>query len=275
MREEYFIEISAKKNFSNVFKELKQFKELLFFFAWKDLKIKYKQAFLGVLWVILQPALMMMIFTLFSQAIQLKSENIQYPIFALSGLIFWNVFASSVQAAGNSIVSNANVIKKVYFPRILLPASSILVSLFDFLISQILLIIFFIYYQTPINIFIALGSTLVSLLIICMFALGIGLSLASLNVKYRDFKYVIPFLIQLLFFVSPVVYSPSLLGESNWNILYYINPCAGSIDFVRYGFFGSDLKMLHLAISSVSSLFFLISGVIIFTRTQNNFADIA
>lgn len=270
-----YFEISSKRNFKRELVELFKYRELLYFFAWKDVKIKYKQALLGFLWVILQPLLMMLIFTFFAQAVKINSGIIPYPVFAFSGLIFWNIFASGVQSAGNSVVTNANVIKKIFFPRLIMPISSILVSLFDFLIAFIFLIGLLLYFKQTIYFFNIFCFIPLALIIAIVYSLGAGIWLASLNVKYRDFKYVIPFLVQLLFFASPVVYPSSLITNPLIKSFYYINPYSGVLDLVRHAFFNTPIDFINVLISSITALFIFIIAFFVFTRNENKFADIA
>lgn len=270
-----YFEINSKRSFKQSIIELNQYRELLYFFAWKDINIKYKQAVLGFMWVILQPVLLMLIFTFFAQAVNLSAGEIPYPVFAFSGLVFWGVFASGVQGAGNSVVVNANVIKKIYFPRIILPISSILVSLFDFLIGLLVLTCLMAYYGISVNLFPALYFIPLAIIIGVVYSLGTGIWLAALNVRYRDFKYVIPFMIQLLFFCSPIVYPTSIVTNSLVKDLYYLNPYAGVLDLVRHSLFGSPIDGIHVLISISVAFCIFILGVLVFSRSEKTFADIA
>lgn len=270
-----YFEITSKRNIKRGLFELFQYKELLYSFVWKDIKIKYKQALLGFLWVILQPLIMMLIFTLFAKAVKIDSGGIPYPVFAFSGLIFWNIFASGVQSAGNSIVVNANIIKKIYFPRLIMPIASILVSLFDFVIAFVFLIGLLIYFGIPFDFLNIFCFIPIALIIAIIYSLGAGIWLASLNVKYRDFKYVIPFLIQLLFFASPVVYPSCLITNPLIKSFYYFNPYAGLLDIVRHAFFNSPIDFFNILISAFVALCILVIASFVFFRNENKFADIA
>ena len=218
---EYIIKPESKFSFNG--KELWQYRELFYFFTWRDVKIKYKQTTLGFLWAILQPLFMMTIFTLFfGKALNIPSQNLPYPVYVFSGLLIWNIFSSGLTSASNSMVSNASIIKKIYFPRLIIPVSSILVALFDFLMAFILFIGILVFYKQPV-LWQALFIWPLALVVSVMATLGLGCWLAALNVKYRDFRYVIPFLVQVLFFLTPVIYPISLL---KYPILQYVLVCS-------------------------------------------------
>src|SRR5437867_2019751 len=204
-------EIRPQNKFSMGLKELWHYKELFYFFTWRDVKVKYKQATLGFLWAILQPLAMMLIFTwIFSKGLKVGSEGIPYPIFALSGLLIWNIFSNGLLNSANSMVSNANIIKKIYFPRLVIPLSSILVTLVDFCFALGVFFCVVIYYRHSVNIYGLLICLPVSILLTVITTFGLGTFLSALNVKYRDFQYVVPFLIQFLLFVNPVLYSSKI-----------------------------------------------------------------
>ncbi len=270
------IEIKPAKLFFYDFKELYEFRDTLFFLTWKDIKIKYKQALLGFLWAFLQPALMMGVFIILKMATNISTGNntIPYPLFVLSGILFWNLFAASVTQSSNSIVSNANMIKKIYFPRIFFPVSAILVSLFDFLMGLIVFIPVMIYYDYLPTIHL-IWTFPVSIILTVLIALGIGSFFSALNVKYRDVKYVIPFLVQLLFFISPVFYSPSFITDNLLQTLYYINPMTGILELIRYGFFGTPVNNIGLLISVICAVICFSAGMFYFRRFETTFADVA
>jgi lipopolysaccharide transport system permease protein len=193
--EEHIID-SAHQGVVN-WKELWRYRELFYFFTWRDIKIKYKQTFLGFLWAILQPLLLMVIFTFFfGKALKVPSQSLPYPVFVFSGLLLWNIFSSGLTSSSNSMVNNASIIKKIYFPRLIIPVSSILVALFDFCMAFVLFLPLLLYYHQPLSVH-ALWCWPVALLITLMATLGPGSWLAALNVKYRDFRYVIPFIVLL------------------------------------------------------------------------------
>jgi len=181
-------------------RELWRYQELFYFFTWRDIKIKYKQTVLGFLWAVLQPLFMMIIFTFFfGRALHVPSQGLPYPVFVFSGLLLWNMFSSGIASASNSMVNNASIIKKIYFPRLIIPVSSILVALFDFVMAFILFVPILIYYKQPLSLDF-LWCWPMALVIAFVATLGPSSLLAALNVKYRDFRYVIPFIVQVLFF---------------------------------------------------------------------------
>ncbi|MEO7316260.1 MAG: ABC transporter permease, partial [Ginsengibacter sp.] len=200
--------IQAQNRFSLGLKELWSYRELFYFFTWRDVKVKYKQAALGILWAILQPLVMMVMFTLiFSKALNVSSDGIPYPVFALSGLIIWNIFSNGLLNSANSMVVNANIIKKIYFPRLIIPMSAVLTALVDFFFALIIYTIVLLYYRQEISLIKLFLYLPLSILITIVTTFGLGTFLASLNVKYRDFQYMIPFMIQFLLFANPVLYS--------------------------------------------------------------------
>ena len=200
-QQEYIVDAEKRELFD--FQEIWNYKELFYFFTWRDIKIKYKQTVLGFLWAILQPLFMMIIFTLFfGRALNVPSQNLPYPVFVFSGLLLWNTFSSGLTNSANSMVNNAQIIKKIYFPRLIIPVSSILVAFFDFLMAFILFIPLLIFYRQPVSLT-ALWSWPLAIGRLLVATLGPGTLLAAFNVKYRDFRYVIPFLVQVLFFLTP------------------------------------------------------------------------
>lgn len=256
-------------------KELWLYKELFYFFAWRDVKIKYKQTVLGFLWVVLQPLFMMIIFTFFfGKALNIPSQDLPYPIFVFSGLLVWNTFSTGLTSSSNSMISNSSIIKKIYFPRLIIPVSSILVAMFDFLIAFSLFIPLLWYYDQsvsltaffywPLSVFMTLVATM-----------GPGSLLAALNVKYRDFRYIIPFLVQILFFLTPVIYPISLLKYPALQYMLALSPMYCVIEIFRYPLTLHDFDMTFLSISFVSSFLLLFVGVLYFKRSEHFFADFA
>lgn len=255
--------------------ELWRYRELFYFFTWRDIKIKYKQTVLGFLWAVLQPLFMMVIFTFFfGKALNIPSQNLSYPIYVFSGLLIWNLFSTGLSSASNSMVNNASIIKKIYFPRLIIPVSSILVALFDFLMAFILFIPLLLFYQQSVFWF-AIIIWPMAILVSIVATLGLGAWLAALNVKYRDFRYVIPFLIQVLFFLSPVIYPISLL---KYPVLQYILACSpmlAAVELFRYPLTGIFPDGYFLGISLLSGVVLLVIGVLYFKRTEDFFADFA
>jgi homopolymeric O-antigen transport system permease protein len=276
-------EIKARSKFSLGLQELWQYKELFYFFTWRDVKVKYKQAALGFLWAILQPLAMMLIFTLiFSKGgLNVKTDgDIPYPVFAISGLLIWNIFSNGLLNSANSMVANANIIKKIYFPRLVVPLSSILVALVDFCFSLFIffgVILFYVFYRhsLSVNIFRLVVCLPLSIMITVITTFGLGTFLSALNVKYRDFQYVVPFLIQFLLFVNPVLYSSKLFKNGILNLLMQLNPIAGAINLARASFINVPLDWMMITINFCIAFILLIGGVYIFRKTEAYFADLA
>ncbi|HNP99297.1 MAG TPA: ABC transporter permease, partial [Bacteroidia bacterium] len=256
-------EIKPAHRLSLDIKELWDFRELFFFFTWRDIKIKYKQTFLGALWAILQPLMMMLVFTFFfNHALNVPSENMPYPIFVFSGLMLWNVFSSGITNAGNSMVTNANIIKKIYFPRLIIPVSAILSSLVDYAMTFFILIGLLLYYRTHFHFSNLLIGLPISLIITLFTTFGLGSFLAALNVKYRDFRYVIPFFVQFLLFLTPVIYPVSIL-PAGWirETLQLLNPLSGAIDTFRAAFSDNGIDFILAGKSFIVSLLLSALGV--------------
>ncbi|MBS1558107.1 MAG: ABC transporter permease [Bacteroidetes bacterium] len=270
---EYKIEPNRTKILQ--WKELWRYRELFYFFTWRDIKIKYKQTALGFLWAILQPLLMMTIFTLFfGRALNIPSQNMPYPVYVFSGLLIWNIFSTGLNNAANSMVNNASIIKKIYFPRFIVPVSSILVALFDFLMALILFIGILVFYQQSVSWAIIFYWPL-AILFSVIATLGLGSWLAALNVKYRDFRYVIPFLIQVLFFLTPVIYPISLLKYPLLQYVLATSPMYIAVEFFRLPLTNALPNMDFVWISLASNIIFLLVGVIYFRKTEDFFADFA
>jgi lipopolysaccharide transport system permease protein len=257
------------------YSEMWNYKELLYFFTWRDIKIKYKQTVLGFLWAILQPLLMMVIFTFFfGKALDIPSQSLPYPIFVFSGLLLWNTFSSGLSNSASSMVNNAQIIKKIYFPRLVIPLSSNFVALFDFLMAFTLFIPLLIFYQQPIS-FAALWSWPLAVVACLVATMGPGTLLAALNVKYRDFRYVIPFLVQILFFLTPIIYPVSILKYPILQYIIVLSPMYAPIELFRYPLTGAELDSTFIIVSLASSLTLLFAGLMYFKRTEDFFADFA
>jgi lipopolysaccharide transport system permease protein len=254
-------------------RELLHYRELLYFLTKRDIKVRYKQTVLGGLWAIIQPFFTMVVFTLFfGRLAKVPSDGIPYPIFVYVGLLPWTYFANAVSASGNSLVGSANLITKVYFPRLIIPTSASLAGLLDFLIAMLVLAAMMIYYQFVPNLGIVLFPFLVGLTFLC--AVGVGLWLSALNVQYRDIRYVIPFLIQLWMFVSPVIYPVSIVNEK-YRWLLALNPMGGVIKAYRSSILGHlpiDWFLLGLSTAIIFILF--TSGLYYFRRMERYFADV-
>jgi lipopolysaccharide transport system permease protein len=254
--------------------EIWRYRELFYFFTWRDIKIKYKQTLLGFLWAVLQPTLMMVVLTLFfGRVLSIPSQNIPYPLYIFSGLLMWQVFSSGLTNASNSMINNSTIIKKIYFPRVVIPVSSILASLFDFLMAMLPFMGLLLYYRHPV-LPDAIWMWPLALLLSVLATLGVGCWLAALNVKYRDFRYVIPFLVQVLFFLTPVIYPITLLKYPLLQYILISSPIYASVELFRYPLTGHIPDMTFVLISVVSSILFLGLGLTYFRRTEDFFADL-
>ncbi len=256
-----------------IFKEIWQYRELLFFFAWRDFKVRYKQTALGAAWAIFQPLLAMIIFTVFFNKLAgIQSDDIPYPVFVYAGLLFWQFFSGALTDISNCLINNQNIITKVYFPRVIMPVAATATKFIDFLIASLILIPLMIYYgYTP-----HLASLLILPLLVFitfMAALGGGLFLSALNVKYRDVRYILPYFIQMLLFITPVIYPASLTGIYSWFLA--MNPMTGVIKAARSTLFADfPMNWLQLAISGIACLVVLLIGFYYFQKTEKHFADI-
>lgn len=273
--EQYYFEIKPSSSFALNPKELIEYKELFYFFTWRDIKIKYKQTVLGFVWVVLQPLMMMTIFTLFfGRALQIPSQEIPYPVYVFSGLLIWNLFSTGLSSASGSMVNNASIIKKIYFPRLIIPVSSILVALFDFFMAFVLFIGLLLIYQQPLM-WQAVFVWPLALVIAVLSTLGLGAWLAALNVKYRDFRYVIPFLVQVVFFLSPVLYPVSMLKIPALQYVLACSPMYAAIELFRYPLTQQAIDPVYFSISLASCVILLLIGISYFKRTEEFFADFA
>ena len=256
------------------FRELWLYRELLFFLTWRDLKVRYKQTALGALWAILQPVLSMAVFSLFfGRLAKVPSDGIPYPLFALSGLIPWQLFAYALTQSSNSVVANKNLISKVYFPRLIVPLAAVMSGLVDFSIAFVVLLVMFIVYgfvPSP-----ALVMIPLAIILTIVSALAVGLWLSALNVRYRDVQYTIPFLTQFWMLVTPIAYSTSLIPE-RFRIVYGLNPMAGVVECFRWGLFGQHAGSLSLiGLSSLMVVLAFLGGLAYFRRVEKTFADLA
>lgn len=254
------------------FRELWHYRELLRFLVVRDIKVRYKQTVLGGLWAILQPFMNMIVFTIFfGHLAKIPSDHLPYPIFVYTALLPWQFFSSSIGSSGNSLVANSNLISKVYFPRMIIPAATLGAGCLDFFIAFIILIMMMIYY----NIFPGWGIFLFPLLmvLVTMAALGVGMILAALNVAYRDFRYVIPFLIQFWLFATPVIY-PASIVPAQWRWLINLNPMAGLITGIRSSLLNLPLSWTDIMISGAISIGLFVIGAFYFKKMERRFADI-
>lgn len=250
-----------------------EYRELLYFLVWRDVKVRYKQTVLGIAWVALQPLATTIVFTLiFGNLARMPSDNLPYAVFALAGLLPWNYFSGAVGRGGQSLVGSANLISKVYFPRLIIPVSGVLGGLVDFAIVFCLLVVLLAFY----GYYPALSWLLLPffMLLAIATALGVSLWLSALNVQYRDVGYLIPFFLQLWFFATPVVY-PSSLIPAPWNVLYALNPMAGVVEGFRWALFGKGAAPGPILLISIAAVVVvLITGLYVFKRMERTFADV-
>jgi lipopolysaccharide transport system permease protein len=254
-------------------RELWEFRELLYFFAWRDIKVRYKQTVMGVLWAIIQPFLTMVIFSLFfGRLANVPSDGVPYPVFSYTGLVPWTFFANALSQASNSLVVNANMVKKIYFPRLALPLATVLAGVIDFALAFIVLLgIMFFYHMVPtINIIWLPFFSLLALVT----SIGVSLWLSAMNVQFRDVRYTIPFLTQTWLFLTPIAYPSSSIPQP-WQTLYGLNPMAGVVEGFRWALLGTNTPPGPMtAVSTVVAVFLLISGAFYFRRMEQGFADV-
>jgi len=274
MRNQATLIIEAGRTERHYWQDLWRYRELFYFLAWRDILVRYKQTVIGLAWALIRPLLTMIVFVfVFGKLAKLPSDGVPYPILVFAALLPWQFFSNAFTEAGNSLISNANMISKVYFPRLVVPTSAVIVSFVDFLISGIILVGLMLWYgfapdwrilTLPLFIFIAFAA-----------AMGAGLWIAALNVKYRDFRYIIPFVVQFGLYVSPVGFSSNIVPEQ-WRLLYSINPMVGVIDGFRWAILGGDTQLYWpgFLLSLALVLVILVSGIIYFRKTEKTFADV-
>jgi homopolymeric O-antigen transport system permease protein len=254
-------------------RDLWKYRELLYFLTWRDIKVRYKQAALGVAWAVIQPILTMIIFSvIFGQLAKLPSDGIPYPVFSFVALLPWQLFAGSLQRAGTSLVGNSNLLTKVYFPSLIIPLSAVGAGLVDFAISFVVLLGLMLYYGImPTWAIITLP---LFVLLALLTAIAVGLWLSALNVQYRDVQQMIPFLIQAWMYASPVAYSAGLIPSGKWRIIYGLNPLAGVIHGFRWALLGTNPPDELMLVSIVVVVFLFVSGLYYFRRMEQTFADV-
>ena len=253
--------------------DLWEYRELLFFLVWREVKVRYKQTFLGVAWAVLQPVFTMLVFSLFfGRLAKMPSDGIEYPLFAFAGLVPWSFFANALTQSSNSLVQSAHLITKIYFPRLALPIASILAGVVDFVLAFLVLLGMMAFYGvTPTANIVWLPLLL---LLAGITALGVGLWLSALNVEFRDVKHTIPFLSQIWLFATPIAYPSSLLSEP-WRTVYGLNPMVGVVEGFRWALLGADTQPGPiLAASGIAALLLMVSGAYYFRRMERTFADV-
>lgn len=275
MAEQQTLVIEAGRTELHYWKDLWRYRELFYFLSWRDLLVRYKQTSIGVAWALLRPFLTMIVFTIvFGKLAKLPSEGTApYPVMVFAAMLPWQFFATAMAEASNSLIGNANLISKVYFPRLVIPASAVITSFVDFLVSGAILVGLMAWYRflpgwriltLPLFTTIAFAA-----------AMGVGLWLTALNVKYRDFRYIVPFIVQFGLYVSPVGFSSSIVPEK-WRLLYSLNPMVGVIDGFRWAIIGGEVRIFWpgFLLSLALVVFLLITGIWYFRKTEKTFADV-
>ena len=271
---DYTVVIRPSKGFSKQgLVELWEFRELFYFLVWRDVKIRYKQTVIGAAWAIVQPVMTMVIFTvIFGNFAKIPSDGLPYAIFSYTALLPWNYFSQAITRSGNSLVGDSNLIKKVYFPRLIIPLASVSSPLVDFFVSFLVLLVMLAWFGiTP-----GWGVLILPLFLVLAFmtALAVGLWLSPLNARYRDISHTIPFLIQLWMYASPVVYSVSMIPEK-WRLIFSLNPLAGVIEGFRWALLGKGNPAIGaIMISACVVLILLLGGMVFFKRMERYFADV-
>jgi lipopolysaccharide transport system permease protein len=268
------VQIEPSRGWNSInFSELWEYRELLYFLTWRDIKVRYKQTILGASWAVIQPFFMMVVFSLFfGKLAKMPSDGIPYPIFAYAALVPWMFFANALTQASNSLITSANLLKKVYFPRLVIPIASVISGAVDFVLAFAVLIGMMLYFG-----FVPTANVIwlpFLFLLVVITALGVGLWFSAMNVQFRDVRYTIPFLTQFWMFATPIVYPSSLLSEP-WRTLYGLNPMVGVVEGFRWALLGTDTAPgLMIIVSSFAAVGLLISGALYFRRLEKSFADV-
>jgi lipopolysaccharide transport system permease protein len=272
-QEKFDVIIEPGRSLRNYWYDLWKYRELFFFLSWRDILVRYKQTVIGIAWSIIRPLLTMLVFTLvFGKIAKLPSEGVPYPILVYAAMLPWQFFANALSESGNSLINNAAMISKIYFPRIIIPSSAVIVSLVDFLISLGILAVLMLWYRFIPDWRILLMP--VFLLLVISLALGLGFWVAALNVKYRDFRYIIPFIVQFGLYISPVGFSSNVVPEK-WRLAYSLNPMVGIIDGFRGTIArGNGFDWPGIIMSAGITVLVLGFGIYYFRKTERDFADI-
>jgi lipopolysaccharide transport system permease protein len=271
-QENWDLILKAGSSEKNYWKDLWRFRELFYILSWRDIKVRYKQTVLGAAWSIIRPLLTTIVFTVvFNKIAKLQNPgNAPYALMVFAGMLPWQFFSNALSESSNSLIGNANLITKVYFPRMIIPASSVITSMVDFAISFLILVAMCCWYQYLPSWHIIFLPLFILIAFFCAF--GVGLYLTAVNVKYRDFRYIIPFIIQFGLYITPVGFSSSVVGE-RWKFLYSLNPMVGVIDGFRWCILGDSMSISSLLISLTTTLLFLILGLFYFRKMEKTFAD--
>lgn len=256
-------------------KELFLYRELILFLTWRDLKVRYKQTLLGVAWAVIQPVMTMVIFSIFFGGLaRVPSDGIPYPLFSIAGLLPWQLFENSMRNASKSLVANRNMVTKIYFPRVIMPLSSVLACVVDFFVALPILIVMMIVYGYHVNIYILLIPFYLLLTVIT--SLGVSLWLSALDVMYRDIGIVVPFITQIWMYLTPIAYGSTLITDPKWQFIYNLNPMAGVVNGFRSAFLGiyTSIPIQSMIFSTLISLIILVGGMFYFRRMEKQFADL-
>lgn len=266
--------ITAGRSDKNYWRDIWRYRELFFFFAWRDILVRYKQTAVGVAWSVLRPLLTMLVFTLvFGKLAKLPSNGVPYPIMVYAAMLPWQFFSNSITECSNSLIDNSNLLTKVYFPRLIVPAGSVIVSIVDFMISLIIFSGLMVWYRIvpDVRFFLLPVFFIMAFLI----SFGAGIWLSALNVKYRDFRYIVPFLVQFGLYISPVGFTSSIVPDE-WRVLYFLNPMVGVIDGFRWVLLGDafPVNWPGFILSTILVIAMLAGGIFYFRRMERSFADV-
>lgn len=256
-------------------KELLLYRELIFFLTWRDLKVRYKQTILGVAWAIIQPVMTMVVFSIFFGGLaRVPSDGIPYPLFSIAGLLPWQLFENSMRNASKSLVANRNMVTKIYFPRVIMPLSSVLACVVDFFVALPILIVMMIIYGYHVNIYILLIPYYLLLTVIT--SLGVSLWFSAMDVMYRDVGYIVPFITQLWMYLTPIAYGSTLISNPKWSFIYNLNPMVGVVNGFRSAFLGiyTQIPIQSMVFSALISLVILFGGLLYFRHMEKQFADL-
>ena len=268
--------IQPSKGWKSVdLRELARFRELIYFLTWRDLKVRYKQTILGVAWAVIQPVMTMLVFSIFFGGLAgVPSDGIPYPLFSIAGLLPWQLFENSLRNASRSLVTNRNMITKIYFPRVVLPLSSVLACIIDFFVALPILVIMMIYYRYSPNIYALLIPYYLLLTVVTSF--GVSLWFSAMDVLYRDIGYIVPFICQLWMYLTPIAYGSGMITNPRLKFFYNLNPMVGVVNGFRSSLLGEygGLPVESMIFSAVISILILVSGLIYFRRMERQFADL-